>query len=153
MDQERERSSTPEFTQQTKGEAPENSMDEKEILGDQDQTIYNGTKRTFRRRDDENMGAKSLSLDSLEDEPDDFIRGDVDVKEQMDRAADAMESSLRGLQNQGAEDSPATELGASFKYTPGGIEEVAEKTDEYLASHNISPRKRRRRHGERQPEK
>ncbi|MNL62684.1 hypothetical protein D3C87_1867280 [compost metagenome] len=84
-------------------------------------------------------------MDSLENEPDDFMRGDIDVKEQMDRAAEAMDSSIRGYQNQGTEDSPMTELGASFKYTPGGIEEVAEKTDEYLASHNLSPKKRRRR--------
>ncbi|MNJ98494.1 hypothetical protein D3C87_162600 [compost metagenome] len=143
MDQERERSTpVPEFTQYSKGQPTENSMDEAEILGDQDQTTP--PKRNRRRRDDENMGAKSLSYDSLEDEPGDFMRGEIDVKEQMDRAADAMDASLKGLQNQGAEDSPQTELGASFKYTPGGIEEVAEKTDEYLATHNLSPKKHRR---------
>lgn len=120
----------PEFTQTRMGEASEDSYDEKEILGDQDVT-----NKSNLRTDDENMGAKSRSYEPMEEEPGDFMRGEIDVKEQMDRAADAMDASIHGYQNQGAEDSPKTELGASFKYTPGGIEEVEAKTDEYLATH------------------
>lgn len=130
MAADRERVEIPNFTQNTKGEASENSMDERDILGDQDSTL-----KASLESDDENMGVHTRSYDRIEDEPDEFMRGDIDVKEQMDRTADAMDSSLRGLQSQGFEDSPRTELGASFKYTPGGIEEVEAKTDEYLASH------------------
>lgn len=128
----RERSTPiPEFTQTKMGEASENTYDENEILEDQDVT-----NKSNLHTDDENMGAKTRSYESLEDEPGDFMRGEIDVKDQMDRAADAMDASIHGYQNQGAEDSPRTEIGASFKYTPGGLEEVEAKTDEYLASHN-----------------
>lgn len=127
----------PEFTQTKMGEASEDSYDEKEILGDQDVT-----NKSNLRTDDENMGAKSRSYEPMEEEPGDFMRGEIDVKEQMDRAADAMDASIHGYQNQGAEDSPKTELGASFKYTPGGIEEVEAKTDEYLATHRKPKRER-----------
>lgn len=119
----------PEFTQTKRGEPSEDSYDEKEILGDQD--VTNKTSSA----DDENMGAITRSYEPLEDEPGDFMRGEIDVKTQMDRAADALDASIHGYQNQGAEDSPKTELGASFKWTPGGIEEVEAKTDEYLATH------------------
>lgn len=127
----------PGFTGSHRGEADENSEDEKEILTDQDLT------EKLDPSDDENMGAHSNALDSLEDEPEDFLEGEVDVKEQMDRAADAMESSILGHQNQGAEDSPRTELGAAFKYTPGGIEEVEMKTDQELARHRHPVKKKR----------
>lgn len=135
------RVSTPGFTKPMEGEA-ENDEDEMDILTDQDLT------EKLSRSDDENLGAKSKSLDALEDdEPDSFLEGDLDVKEQMDRAADAMDSSLRGLQNQGYEDSPRSELGAAFRNTPGGLEEVEMKTDQDLALHHHSPhaRKKKRR--------
>jgi hypothetical protein len=135
MAADRERVEVPEFTQVTQGEAAEDSMDERDILKDQDVTMKGGTS------DDENMGAHSKSYEMVEDEPDEFMQGDIDVKEQMDRTADAMDTSIRGLQSQSTEDSPRTELGASFKYTPGGIEEVAEKTDEYLATHTKHAKK------------
>lgn len=128
----------PEFTQTKMGEASEDSYDEKEILEDQDVT-----NKSNLRADDENMGAKSRSYEPMEEEPGDFMRGEIDVKEQMDRAADAMDASIHGYQNQGAEDSPKTELGASFKYTLGGIEEVEAKTDEYLATHRKPKRERK----------
>lgn len=136
MTPERDHTPIPEFTQPTKGEPSENTMDENEILNDQDVT-----RKLNPHRDDENLGAKSLSYESLEDEPGDFMRGEVDVKEQMDRAADAMESSIFGYQNQSTEDSPRTEIGASFQHTPGGLEEVEQKTDEWLATHS-KPRNR-----------
>lgn len=130
MAADRERVEVPDFTQVKTGEASEDTMDEKDILHDQDQTLKKSISS-----DDENMGAHTRSCDRVEDEPDEFMQGEIDVKEQMDRTADAMDTSLRGLQSQATEDSPRTELGASFKYTPGGIEEVEAKTDEYLASH------------------
>lgn len=132
-------SDLPGFTEEIPGEAEENSQDEWEILADQDVT------NKITDTDDENMGAKSNSLDEFEDdEPDLFLTGEVDVKEQMDRAAEAMDSSIHGYQHQGFEDSPRTELGASFKFTPGGLEEVEEKTDQDLAVHNHSPHARPR---------
>jgi hypothetical protein len=128
------RVSVPGFTKTVPGGASEDEADEIEILTDQDLTEKLGTE------DDENMGAKSESLDVLEEEPEPFLEGEIDVKEQMDRAADAMDSSIRGLQNQGYEDSPRSELGAAFRNTPGGIEEVEMKTDQDLALHRHPPR-------------
>lgn len=136
MAADRERVEVPEFTQVTRGEASEDTMDEKDILGDQDLTLKGDL-----GSDDENMGAHTRAYDMIEDEPDEFMQGSIDVKEQMDRTADAMDTSLRGLQSQATEDSPDTELGASFKYTPGGLEEVEAKTDEYLATHSKSQKK------------
>jgi hypothetical protein len=127
------RVSIPGFTHEVRGGSKEDEDDEVDILTDQDLT------EKLVRSDDENLGAKSNSLDELEEEPEDFIEGEVDVKEQMDRAADAMDSSLRGLQNQAYEDSPRTELGAAFRNTPGGIEEVEAKTDQELALRHQSP--------------
>lgn len=118
----------PGFAQITPGGSSENENDEKDILTDQDQT-----KKIDLLSDDENMGAKSRSLDELDEEPDEFLRGDIDVKEQMDRAADAMNASLHGYESQADEDSPRGDLGASFRSTPGGLEEVEMKTDEELA--------------------
>lgn len=137
MAADKERVEVPEFTQTKWGEASEDSMDEKDILHDQDITS-----RGLSAEDDENMGAHTRSLEALEDEPDEFMQGEIDVKEQMDRTADAMDTSLRGLQSQATEDSPRTELGASFKYTPGGIEEVEQKTDEYIATHTRPAKKK-----------
>jgi hypothetical protein len=125
----RDSDNIPSFAKDVPGGAAENKEDESEILTDQDLT------EKLEAADDENMGAHSMELDSLEDEPDLFLEGEIDVKEQMDRAADAMEASIYGYQNQGAEDSPRTELGAAFKNTPGGIEEVEMKTDQDLAQH------------------
>lgn len=119
---------TASFTQSAGAEILENKKDESDILADQDQTV-----QADRLTKDENMGAKSTTLESLEDEPSAFMRGEVDVKEQMDRAADALESSIMGLTNQGDEDSPRTEIGAAFQDTPGGLEEVEMKTDQDLA--------------------
>lgn len=133
------RVSVPGFTRPVAGGASEDESDEADILADQDLT------EKVNRADDENMGAKSESLDTLEDdEPDAFLEGEIDVKEQMDRAADAMDSSIRGLQNQGYEDSPRSELGAAFRNTPGGLEEVEMKTDQDLALHHHLPRARKR---------
>lgn len=133
------RVTVPGFTAPVAGGASEDESDEADILADQDLT------EKLSRADDENMGAKSESLDMLEDdEPDDFLEGEIDVKEQMDRAADAMDASIRGLQNQGYEDSPRSELGAAFRNTPGGIEEVEMKTDQDLALHHHLPRAHKR---------
>jgi hypothetical protein len=119
---------TPGFTESAGAEIFENKKDEADILADQDQTVPSDP-----LTQDENMGAKSMTLDASEEEPGDFMRGEVDVKEQMDRAADAIDSSIRGLSNQADEDSPRTEIGAAFRDTPGGLEEVEMRTDEELA--------------------
>lgn len=120
----------PGFTKATPGTSQENPGDESDILTDQDQTLA----ADILTRDD-NMGAISNSLDILEDEPADFMRGEVDVKEQMDRAAQALDDSIHGFERQSDEDSPRGDLGASFRDTPGGLEEVEQKTEEDLAQH------------------
>lgn len=128
------------FTQIKTGESSENKVDEKEILSDKDitgQTPLSSTVKRFKMTD--------TALEPLEDLPADFMRGEVDVKTQMDLAASAMDSSLRGLQSQSDESSPRGELGASFRDTPGGLEEVAAKTDEYIATHGLRKKKRHRR--------
>ena len=129
-DVERDASSIPSFAEATRGEPSENPRDESKILSDQDQTMKADLTSVTTRKSSTNT-----ELESLEDLPGDFMRGDIDVKEQMDRAASALDTSLRGFQNQADEDSPRGELGASFKNTPGGLEEVEEKTDQYLATH------------------
>lgn len=92
--------------------------DEMDILNDQDETV-----KKIMNADDENMGAKSRSLDSLENEPEDFINGKRDVYSQMDKSAhEIME-----------EDHHEEELQATFENTPGGLDEVAMKTDRELA--------------------
>jgi hypothetical protein len=120
----------PSFTNPTPGGAQEDPRDENDIIFDQDQT--NASDNLTR---DDNMGAISNSLDTLEDEPADFMRGEVDVKEQMDRAASALDDSIHGYESQADEDSPRGDLGASFRDTPGGLEEVEQKTEEDLAQH------------------
>lgn len=121
----------PGFTAAVPGSAQENPEDESDILTDQDRT----SGQNMDLMDDENMGASSNSLESLEDEPADFLRGEVDVKEQMDRAASTMDDSIHGYEQQAYEDSPRGDLGATFKDTPGGLEEVEQKTEEDLARH------------------
>lgn len=95
--------------------------DETNILNDQDQTSREPNQV------DENMGAISHSLESLEDEPADFMRGEVDVKEAMDRAAREMNASIHGLADEDDDGSPED--------TPGGLEEVEQKMYQDLATH------------------
>jgi hypothetical protein len=63
--------------------AYENEKDESDILGNQDETDP-GTVN----EDDNIMGAGPTDALSA-DEPGEFVRGEVDVKEQMDRASRA----------------------------------------------------------------
>ncbi len=64
--------------------------DEVQIISDQDLTNESDITEL-----DENLGAKSNSLDDLENEPADFMRGEVDVTEQMERTTRAMQAALR----------------------------------------------------------
>lgn len=66
-----------------------NRRDETQIISDQDMTNEGDITAL-----DENMGAKTNSLDSLEDEPADFVTGEIDVKEQMDRTTRAMDDAI-----------------------------------------------------------
>lgn len=107
----------------------ENISDESQILTDQDQTMSADPSRL-----DENMGAISNSLEPMEDEAPDFMRGEVDVKKQMDLTRRAMEDGLNGVRP----DPPPTigedgELDAAFRETPGGLEEVIMKTEQERA--------------------
>ncbi|WP_413580654.1 hypothetical protein [Bdellovibrio sp. HCB288] len=128
----------PSFSGLHQGEATNNHMDESNILSDKDQTSKVDVKDLKKA-----MKNTDRSFESLEDLPSDFIRGERDVLDQMNLAADALDSSLRGLPDHGSEDSPRGELGSSFQNTPGGIEEVSAKTDEYLASHGLKKKPRR----------
>lgn len=129
----------PGFTNLHQGEATENHVDESGILIDKDQTTKVDVKNLKKQ-----MKQTDRALDTLEDLPADFMRGEIDVVEQMDLASSALDSSLRGLQDHSSEDSPRGELGASFRDTPGGLDEVAAKTDEYLASHGYKRTTRNR---------
>jgi len=102
--------------------------DEEQILGEQDQTQKKNLLSL-----DENMGAKSASLDSLEEGPADFMTGEIDVKKQMDLAERALKRSVAGENESRGEGDRDSELEESFRATPGGLEEVMEKTDEDLA--------------------
>lgn len=94
------------------------NSDEMDILNDQDETS-----KKVMTADDENMGAKSKSLDTLENEPESFMNGELDVRAQMDRSVhDILE-----------EDNHEEELQATFENTPGGLEEVEMRTDRELA--------------------
>jgi hypothetical protein len=88
--------------------ATESSDDEIEIMMDQDQTS--------------SMGRSAPNLLDVENEPMDFIRGDVDVKTQMDRTTQNMK-----LQIQGVRDNSHPGLQTH------GIEEAAAATDRDLA--------------------
>jgi len=104
-------------------ELPENDYDdhrdEEQILNDQDMTNEGDITKL-----DEIMGAKSGSLDVLEDEESDFMRGEVDVKAQMDRAERALDQAIHHHE-------PLESL--EEDETPGGLEEVILKTDQDLA--------------------
>jgi hypothetical protein len=115
-------------------EIAENREDESEILTDEDETSKKDVSEF-----DEHTGAKSVSLGSLEDEPENFMMGEVDVRRQMDDAASVVEDAIHGVQETVDADDPNGELASSFRATPGGIEEVIEKTDEALA-HKASKR-------------
>ncbi len=80
----------------------ENEQDESDILSGENQ----------------NEALLRSKLEPIEDEPEEFINGEVDVKEQMDRAAEDIEEA--GLPG---------DLEGSFKFTPGGLEEVEMKND------------------------
>lgn len=66
----------------------ENSRDEASIIADKDQTREG---RSLNREQSKN----TMSRD-VEDEPEDFIEGDVDVKTQMDRAERQFRAQLDG---------------------------------------------------------
>ncbi len=70
-------------------EASFNRGDESGILADQDMTNEHDITAL-----DENMGAMSHTMESLEDEPDEFLQGDVDVVTQMRRTTRAMEDAI-----------------------------------------------------------
>ncbi len=74
-----------------KEDIKENPRDESMILSDQDQTSPGKT-----NLNDETLGQDPQSAKVLEQEPDDFIRGEVDVKEQMDRAEKKMHHEHKG---------------------------------------------------------
>ena len=66
----------------------ENTEDEASIMADRDQTL---DPLSFEREPSQTRQAKNL-----EDEPEDFIEGDVDVKTQMDRTERQFRSHIDG---------------------------------------------------------
>ncbi len=101
-------------------ESTENQNDEVKILSDQDMTLKNDL-------------TEASSLENVEDDPKEFVSGEIDVKEQMDRTAHVVADSLAGVQNSRGGRDRRSELAESFRATPGGLEEVIMKTDEDLA--------------------
>ncbi|MBX2988359.1 MAG: hypothetical protein KF802_10730 [Bdellovibrionaceae bacterium] len=94
----------------------QSSRDLQEILSDMDQTSMRSSP------EDDLRGGGPVSLD-LEDEPAEFVRGEIDVKTQMDRTTRIAKADALGHHD--LDDSP--------DMTPGGLDEVAAKTDEDLA--------------------
>lgn len=70
-------------------DSSENPRDEKIILADQDQT--HDPKIL-----DETLGQDNFIAEPVGDEPADFVRGEVDVVEQMKRTARAMKHIVEG---------------------------------------------------------
>ncbi|MGE0632557.1 MAG: hypothetical protein AB7O96_09130 [Pseudobdellovibrionaceae bacterium] len=70
----------------------EDSQDASDILTDKDETLMGNP------INDSQMSQKLTSLESLEDEPEEFDRGEIDVKEQMDRTARAVEDVVNKKQ-------------------------------------------------------
>ena len=103
------------------GQAALSQEDTSEILADQDQT----SKHTDLG---ENIESPSRLSGSVEDEPIEFMQGEIDVKAQMDRTTRVVDADIMGHHD--LDDSP--------DLTPGGIEEVAAKTDEDLARRHSS---------------
>lgn len=66
-----------------------NRRDESQIIADQDLTNDHDITNL-----DEKMGAISNSMDTLENEPDEFLQGDVDVVTQMRRTRRAMDAAI-----------------------------------------------------------
>ncbi|MBY0316399.1 MAG: hypothetical protein K2Q26_12805 [Bdellovibrionales bacterium] len=83
---------TPTFTDLSPGEATENQEDMEQIIGDQDLTAESMDPNV----DDETLGVRSKGLDDVENEPLDFMRGEVDVKTQMDRMARKLQADVTG---------------------------------------------------------
>lgn len=109
----------------------ENVRDEAQILADQDQTRNHDLSKL-----DENMGAVGRTLEPIENEPYDFMSGEIDVKEQMDRASRVMKDSIRGTSEARNEDDMQSELNASYKNTPGGLDELIMHSNEgHLRDH------------------
>jgi hypothetical protein len=73
------------------GDVLENPRDEAIILADQDQT-ESGDPQAH----DENLGQDAQSANNLEEEPAEFVRGEVDVVEQMKRTSRAMDHIIHG---------------------------------------------------------
>jgi hypothetical protein len=70
------------------GGVEENHSDEVEILGDQDATAKNDDLKR-----DENLGAKSKTLDDSKDAAEDLNEGNVDIVEPMERAVTSIQPS------------------------------------------------------------
>lgn len=98
-----------------------NDDDQFAIISDQEETLEEREPRLLR-------GAGPASLD-LEDQPGEFVRGDIDLKTQMDRTLRATRASAQGHRD----------LDDSSETTPGGLEEVAASTDRAIG--HLSRRK------------
>lgn len=106
------------------GPEQEATSDESKIIGDQDQTFESANLKA-----NSTMGSGPANWD-LEDEPEEFARGEIDVMTQIDRTTRIARANAYGHHD--LDDSP--------EMTPGGIEEVAAKTDQDLALHGYGQR-------------
>lgn len=93
-------------------EAFENPEDAALILGDQDETLNGDDLQA-----DDTMGADGGEDNplSLENEPDEFVRGEVDVKEQMDRTTERLDYVATSSLERGARDEDFGKPGENVK--------------------------------------
>ncbi len=70
-------------------ETSTNRRDESQIISDQDLTNEHSIQAL-----DSHMGALSTHLEDIEDEPEEFIQGEVDVVTQMRRTTRAMDEAI-----------------------------------------------------------
>lgn len=77
---------------QTLTSGASDSQDQSDILTDKDETALVNPK------DDILLDEKLSAFEDLENEPAEFARGEIDVVEQMDRAARAMEDAVNKKQ-------------------------------------------------------
>lgn len=95
------------------GQASFDERDRSDIIRDKDETLD----------ESEREAMSGAPIQDYENEPGEFMRGEIDVKTQIDRTVRITRAEARGHH----------ELDDSPDFTPGGIDEVAEKTDQDLA--------------------
>jgi hypothetical protein len=80
------------------GDPTENSQDERDILADKDQVLGQDPSK------EDPSAVRGQMSGSVEDEPDDFVRGEIDVVTAIDRTMRDYDDDLRGLSRRSAKE-------------------------------------------------